>query len=359
MVGCCRDLFVPCAVLLMSVGGCSSRHEPKLPVWLFEESSSTSGGTTGVMAAMSDGNTPAGNTTGSASRTGTGPTDTGPTDTGPTGYPNIAISGGELFDFGSQDIHGTAEHVFVITNEGDGKATNLQVAVLGEAFSQQNSYCGSVLAPAAICAVEVIFAPELFGAYTGQLEITFDDAGTPDSIVQNFEGLGIGATPNLLVNGNGEEGLVTTEPPIGWSAERYGHDWSISQEATPFAGDYSIHADNVSSLNYWIYQAVSASSITTWGDLVGVRFRSRAFHRAVDPLFCTSVGFSYLDGDGQSVDGLSSGLHCSPTWLESTGEVEAPANSQSVRFVIGCPPKGLPVCEGFFDEVELVAEWSG
>ena len=341
MGGCCRDVFVTCAVVLtLAEVGCVGAPPP-LPTEILEETGTASA------TAVTDDN-PANSTLS--------------VDMGFGGYPVVTISNSETFDFGWGEIRSPTEHTFSIINIGNGRATNMEVAIFGEAFAKTSSNCGTTLDPGDICLVTVEFTPEMFGSYIGQLDVAFDGIGIRTSVTKELEGVGIGTTENLIVNGGGEEGTRSDSPPIGWLPYPNGRpgNWSNNQDIPAYMGEYSISAGEASARVHIIYQRVEANSVTTWGDLAGVRFRYRAYLRTEsddnDPVVIALQFYDYVNNGFLEE---SSDIQSAAVWTERVIDQEAPARTNNAWFLLVCFHEIGSRCSGYFDEVELVAEWSG
>lgn len=287
------------------------------------------------------------------------PSESGPSAGTGSPVPVLVISDDEIFEFGGQDIGTTAEHTFVITNEGSRVAMDLAVGGLGKPFTVHSSDCESVLAPEDTCRVVVHFAPELFGGYEGQLEVAFEGAGGADSVVRPFTGRGVGTTGNLLRNGGGEQGSLDEHPPLGWESLA-GASWASTAELS-YMGDYSIFAGLAAGSDEFIlFQSIDAAGLTNWGDAEGVRFYYRAYHRGWDlNNDLTQVSVRFSDAQEQELEQHPTGIYSSNTWMESTGDHEAPPRTHDVQMFLECHYVSGYECGGYFDEVELWAEWSG
>lgn len=291
--------------------------------------------------------------------------DTGPTmDDGPAGHPAIMISNGPTFDFGPRNLTELADQAFAVTNEGDGDATAVQVAGVGGAFTILGHDCPPTLAPGSACEVTVRFDPALFGDVMTELQIAYQDQGMATMAARQIVGRGVGATGNLLVNGGGELGNATDVPPMGWTIV-YGPSWSANwfeEGLTPIEGVRTISAGwgppDVSG--FTLQQRIDVGALTTWGDAAGVRIYYRAFHRSEtegnDP---TWVELRFRDGGGGELALHPSSLHSSTTWNESVGNFVAPPSSRAVELSLQCNRVMNEWCSGFFDGLEVWAEWLG
>jgi len=278
------------------------------------------------------------------------------------GHPELVISDAPIYDFGSLELTDATGHAFSISNEGDGDATSLLLSVEGAAFVITSHDCDDVLAARASCEVEVSFQPGLFGDVGSELEIAYQDQGMATSVTRSLVGRGVGATANLLINGGGELGDATDIPPMGWTIV-YGPNWSASWLlAPPVEGARTISAGwgPPGTNNFTLYQQLDAASLTTWGDAVGVRFYYRAFHRAeTDGNDPTWVEFRFLDAGGLELAIYPSSLSSGATWYESTGNFLAPPGTHQVQLALQCDRVANDWCSGFFDGLEVWAEWLG
>lgn len=278
------------------------------------------------------------------------------------GHPMLVISDGPTHDFGSLDLTETIEHAFSISNEGEGDATSLLPAVEGAAFVITSHDCGEVLAAAASCEIEVSFQPNLFGGVGGELQLAYQDQGVATSVTRSLVGRGVGTTANLLVNGGGELGDADDIPPMGWTIG-YGPSWAVDSILVPPAeGTRTIFAGWGPPMGdaFSLFQSIDVTSLTTWDDAAGVRFHYRAFHRAEasndDPSW---VLLRFLDAGGGEIGTHPSSLFSGATWNQSTGDLLAPAGTHHVELALECNRALGDACSGFFDGVELWAEWSG
>jgi hypothetical protein len=287
----------------------------------------------------------------------------GPSSDGAVGdHPAVTISHGPVFDFGSCNLGSITPHTFTVSNEGDGDATAVQPVGVGDAFSIASHDCGEVLAPGATCSVEVRFEPNRFGDVDAELQVAYQDEGLAASATRRVVGRGVGVTGNLLINGGGELGNASDIPPTGWTIV-YGPNWSASwNAATPFEGNRTISAGYgpPGPTQFTLVQQMHATPLTSWGDASGVRFYYRAFHRAEsagnDP---TWVVLRFIDSGGAELSAYPSAQFSGTTWNESAGNVLAPASTHHVQLVLECTRVYNNWCSGFFDGLEVWAEWLG
>lgn len=285
-----------------------------------------------------------------------------PMDEGPDGHPMVTISDGPMFDFGRHDLAEAVDQAFIVTNEGDGDATAVQVGSLSGAFSIVDHDCSDVLAPGATCEVQVGFAPERFGDVQTELQLDFQDQGMEAMASLTLLGRGVGTTANLVINGGGEEGEATDIPPMGWT-NTYGPSWSANWLiGKPVEGDRVISAGwgPPGDLYFTLDQVVDIAAHTTWDDAAGLQIHYRASHRAEgmgdDP---TWIEVRVLDGSGGEIGLHPGSLHSGTHWNMSVGTFQAPLGAHSVRISLQCDRMTGDSCSGFFDGIELWAEWAG
>jgi hypothetical protein len=326
--------------------------------------SSGGSGTPGTPATSTDGEGSTGTSGGSAPPADETADGSGSTDGGAVGHAEVSISDGPTFDFGAHDLTDTLEHAFTVTNAGDGDATALQVVGVDGAFTLVSHDCGMALAAGASCEVRVSFEPKLFGDHGSALQLAFQDAGVGTSASRPIVGRGVGTTDNLLMNGGGEEGDPLDIPPVSWEAAS-GPTWSTNWNPVEVG---TVEGSRVISAGwgppdltvFTLFQLVSGESLTNWDDAAGVRFSYRASHRPEsaddDP---TWVQLRFLDASGLELEAHVSDTNAAAAWLESEGSFVAPAGTRRVQIMLGCQRMVVDSCNGFFDGIELWAEWPG
>jgi hypothetical protein len=283
-------------------------------------------------------------------------------DGGPAAHPEVTISHGPAFDFGPRNLTDNVDQAFTVTNEGDADATAVQVGGVGGQFSIMANDCAETLAPRSSCEVQVRFDPDLFGDAQTELRVAFQDHGMATSVTRPIVGRGVGVTGNLLVNGGGELGNATDSPPMGWTVA-YGPSWSANwDEVPPVEGDRTISAGwGPPGVNqFTLHQQINVAALTTWGDATGMRFYFRVFHRSEtegnDP---TWVILRFRDISGGELASSPSVMFSGTTWNESVGNSLAPAGTHRVQLVLECTRVVNDWCSGFYDGMEVWAEWLG
>jgi hypothetical protein len=284
------------------------------------------------------------------------------TSVGGEGHPLIVISHGPVLDFGARNLGELAMHSFTVANEGDVDALELEVVELASPFTIASHDCAPTLAARSSCQVDVEFQPTFFGDHAGELRIAIDDVGQSVEVARPFTGRAVGATGNLLINGGGESGSATDVPPMGWTIG-YGPNWSSGwDEVVPVEGARTISAGwGPPGVNaFSLHQAIDVSSLTTWGDAAGVRLYHRAFQRSeTDGNDPTSVVLRVLDASGAELGAFPSSPYAGTAWNESVSNVLAPPGTTTVVLELLCDRQLNDWCGGFFDGVEVWAEWLG
>ncbi len=107
----------------------------------------------------------------------------------PAPAPVVALSPAAL-TFVPQEVASTsAVQTVTVTNTGTGPLTVSGVAATPAVYQVVTNGCAIAVAPAATCAVGVVFAPALAGTRSGQLTVTSDAASSPDVVALNGTGL--------------------------------------------------------------------------------------------------------------------------------------------------------------------------
>jgi len=97
--------------------------------------------------------------------------------------------------FGSQVV-GTASagQAITLSNTGSAELRIVGIAVASP-FTQTNT-CGSSLAAGATCSINVAFAPTAEGDFTGDVSVTDNAKGSPQTV--RLSGTGVGQTPPCI-----------------------------------------------------------------------------------------------------------------------------------------------------------------
>ena len=112
---------------------------------------------------------------------------------GVTSGPNATLSSSSLTFF--NEAVGTTSPPQSITLSNYGTATlNISGIAASGDFGETNN-CGSNLAPAASCTIDITFTPSTAGSLTGTLSVTDSAAGTPHTVALGGTGGATGCTP--------------------------------------------------------------------------------------------------------------------------------------------------------------------
>ncbi|MGA2074821.1 MAG: choice-of-anchor D domain-containing protein [Terriglobia bacterium] len=135
--------------------------------------------------------------------------------------PVVSLSATSL-TFTSQALGATsAPQTITMTNSGTATLTIASITVTGD-FAELNT-CGTGLAPAASCAINVTFTPTAAGSRTGLLTITDNAAGSPQ--VVNLGGGGadfivsVAPASTSVVAGGAASYTITVTPSFGFNAK--------------------------------------------------------------------------------------------------------------------------------------------
>ena len=129
--------------------------------------------------------------------------------------PVVSLSPSTL-SFAAQPANTTsAPQTVTLTNTGTAALSITSIAVTGD-YSQTNS-CGTSLAAAASCTINVIFAPVAAGTRTGTLVISDNAIGSPQNVPLTGTGLAattVSLSPSSLVSGSQAAGTTSAPQPV-------------------------------------------------------------------------------------------------------------------------------------------------
>lgn len=323
-----------------------------------------------------------GATLGSASTSTTGgSTDAGPIDTGSapdsdaatgsmsgtgTGAPDdaalLVLEDAPIFDFADITLGEVETHGFVLRNDGGAAATGLAASVdaapfsfSGAAYPGTGGTCTETLMPGTSCVIVLACTPAQWGPAAAALSVTYDDgAGGSGAIATMLRARGTGRTDNLLVNGDAEQGGM---PPAGWSqSDGGGENWQTTSSAA-FAGAMAIWAGEGSDVtSFRLRQSIGVDPWVALVDAGELRFRvsaqMRAYEQDNDP---HQVRLRFFDADDELLGEEMSRVHASSAWTAAEVEAIAPPSTRLVQVQLRCTRNGGDFCDGYFDDVSLVA----
>lgn len=287
----------------------------------------------------------------------TGPVD-GSTTEAPPAAARLMISDGPRYDFGDVPSGGQAQHVFTVTNTGDGDAQGLAGAVDGPfafpgGFPGDAGSCGDTLAAGADCLVELVFAPAELGRHAGELAVSHDGGEATRALA----GGAAGQTDNLLVNPGGED---FGTPPPGWTAAL--GDWSAGVEileADPFLDMgylYSDEGDNNVDLALRQDVDVAAWASTIDAGLLRIAFTGRARGLLLEEDE-HRIRVHFFDEAGGPLGLYTSDYQTTATWTERSVTRLAPAGTRTIRVELNCRKDSGSICNAYFDALDLTASY--
>jgi len=116
---------------------------------------------------------------------------------------NLTITETDPYDFGVLATGGSIDHVFTVNNMGGFTATALNevslaapFAFTGGAYPGTAGTCGTSLAPAAACDLDIEFAPTGTGVAESRISISYDNGSIVLSVIREVQGTG--AAPALI-----------------------------------------------------------------------------------------------------------------------------------------------------------------
>lgn len=293
----------------------------------------------------------------------TGPEDGTTTDEPPpattgTGEAMLTISDGATYDFGDVPSGGQAQHVFTVTNQGDGDALGLGGTV-GAPFGFPGGFpggvgtCADTLGAGESCTVEVVFSPSQIGRHAGQLGVSHEGGGA----TRDLEGGAAGQTANLLTNPGGES---SGNPPPGWT-EIEGN-WIagvLPMESDPYTGAGYIYADSgFNNVDYSLLQDVDLGTFATTIDagLLRMSFASHVrAYAAGDNEYRVRV--HYLDSMGATAFIWTTDYQSVGSWQEYADTRPVPAGTRTVRVELNCRKNSGMYCNAYFDALDLHASY--
>lgn len=266
-----------------------------------------------------------------------------------------------MFDFAEVALGAVETHAFVLRNEGTGPALGLDAEVIGMPFSLaggpfpgEGGTCGDALAAAGSCVFIVACVPTVWGDVEGSVVVRYDDAGGGGSLDAQVRARGIGETPNLLVNGDAEQGGM---PPVGWELiDNGGNNWQASVEFA-FGGAMAIWAGQGQAISQ--FRLRQPVAVEEWADLIDagevsfrVRAHTRSFEQGND---AHAVRLRFMGGGGELISEVTSPSHAGSNWQPVDESALAPTGTRTVQVQLRCDKADGDFCDGFFDDVSLVA----
>jgi hypothetical protein len=203
--------------------------------------------------------------------------------TGVATAPGVALSPGSL-SFGNQNTGTTSSpQTVTLTNNGNAPLTITSITIAGTNagdFAQTNT-CptgSSTLAANATCTISVTFTPAANGTRSGNVTITDNAGGSPQTIA--LSGTGVTTTPGLYFTDGFESGNFSQ-----WSNAPAGTGQASVQTTTVSSGVYAAQLTNASG------QTVSIST-TFSGNVAPTLSYTRFYFRFASGLGTTPIALA-------------------------------------------------------------------
>ncbi|MCB0367798.1 MAG: choice-of-anchor D domain-containing protein, partial [Bdellovibrionales bacterium] len=120
----------------------------------------------------------------------------------------LSLSDGPTYDYGTQAIGSTNDHIFTMNNTGGLPATALLDLGLTAPFSfKGGSYpgtggtCSATLAASASCVLVVTYAPTTTGIHTDTIQVSYNDGLAPQTVSRDLQGTGAAAALVTISDG--------------------------------------------------------------------------------------------------------------------------------------------------------------
>ncbi len=102
----------------------------------------------------------------------------------------LVLSDSPAYDFGIRKMGTSSEHTFILSNQGQETATQIQSSLMNDAFSFTGGNCGSSLAAGAQCQARVSFQPTVAGSLSGNLKVAYFNGTADSSVALALSGMG-------------------------------------------------------------------------------------------------------------------------------------------------------------------------
>lgn len=274
----------------------------------------------------------------------------------------LVLEDAPIFDFADITLGEVDTHGFVLRNDGGAAATDLAASVdaapfsfSGAAYPGTGGTCTDTLAPGSSCVLVIACTPAQWGSATAALSITYDGPnGGSGSIATMLRARGVGRSENLLVNGDAEQG---GSPPSGWlQSDGGGENWR-STGSVAYAGAMAIWAGEGSDVtSFRLRQSVAVDPWAALVDAGELRFRvaaqTRAYEQGNDP---HQVRLRFFGADDEPLGEELSTVYAGAAWNATEVEGLAPPSTRLVQVQLRCTRNGGEYCDGYFDDVSLVA----
>jgi hypothetical protein len=262
----------------------------------------------------------------------------------------------EHADFGPIDLGGSLARGMTITNAGEGVATELAGSVAapfewsGGAYPGLAGDCATELAPGESCEIELVFTPTGLGPFGSELLLEYDDGRSDQSLSRTLSGQGVGATGNLVVNGDAEQCATAGQDPPGWT-QQSGTGWQCSVAAA--SGDWGFYCGyEPEAGTFELRQDVDVSAYA--GMELAFSVMARSYTVGDDEY---RIDLVVLDELGATVDDWTSGWRTTSSWTAVDRSWAAPASAAVVSVRLLGAKGGGNWCDAYFDDVVLRASY--
>jgi hypothetical protein len=266
-------------------------------------------------------------------------------------------------NFGPVDLGENHVRVMTLTNVGGATATQLgwsgvaaPFEFTGGTYPGVGGDCSDVLDAGDSCEIELLFAPNEPGQAAGELTVHYSDAGTPQLTTRELVGYGVGATANLLINGDAEACTSQGQDPPGWT-KYSGSGWQCGNPhgVEPHDGRWSLAAGSESSGGtFELRQNVDVSAY------LGFSFSFAGWARSLsngDDDY--RIDLVFLDENEDALGEWSFGWHTHTQWHHHEHALAAPPMTRMVSVRLFCTKGTLGSwCDAYFDGLELRAVYS-
>lgn len=266
-------------------------------------------------------------------------------------------------DFGPVDLGGSNARAFLLSNTGNAPASNIQWSgvahpflFVGGVFPGVGGDCMPTLDAGSTCMLVLAFEPTDPGPAQGTLAIHYQDGATQQLTERELSGAGMGATDDLLVNGDAEACTHEGADPFGWTKAN-GTGWRC--EAAPHLGGWSFYAGNEDGGGEFVLrQDVPVSPHAEVIDMGVLTFVldgwARSSSNGDDPY---RIDLFFLGEAQDELGTWSSGWQTNNTdWTQHSHAQAAPPGTRTLSVRLLCSKGSLgELCDAYFDDLTLHA----
>jgi hypothetical protein len=263
------------------------------------------------------------------------------------------------YDFLQIGLGAAQPHVVTLHNTGGRPATGITGTMDGPyswnggAWPGTGGTCLDTLAPDGFCQIELAFTPETLGPAAGSCAVDYDNGDGPAQAVLSLVGTGTGTTGNLLKNGDAE---MSGAPPPEWTAST-GGGWTTTTGIWR-NGARSMTAGNEPNGEVVLFQPVDVSQ---WAPLVDAGTLSIAFagwSRCWDISNDTQwFRVDFVNESGSALQTFTGAGNTSTSWTQATDVRYAPPGTRAVVVRLHCTKSSGTSCDGYFDDMSVLASY--